>query len=577
MGSRIFAVILVLVLMINPGGIFTDERLESPGKVVLVLDASGSMWGRVKGRTKVEIARESVATLMATWDPAIEIGLIAYGHRHKNDCKDIELVLPVSRHEPGDMVKAVNKLNAVGKTPIGSALKLAAETLEHTKERATVILISDGNETCKMDPCTIAEALEQSGIAFTAHVIGFDLEKEETSGLKCIAEATGGMFVEAVDAASLTAALKAVEVSVVTAPPAIKVPPASRLVAVLTNGTAPLENQEINWIVSASEKESDVTRSFIKKYRHARPRVRLETGLYHVQVRTGLVVAEAMIQIDAENPVEHVVNLNAGQLSLEGFYTKGGEKLEKNVRWNVCTINEDSGAKDRVLDSTSFPSPDYTLSAGNYQIELFSGLVRAKVIVKVQPGDILKKKIFLNAGQVKLRAVLKEDGIPVRDSIHWYLTEKTANENGEYNQIDHNSNQSPVFTLGAGLRRFFVTVGSVKRVFEVDIVPDKMIEKTVILNAGQVKMHAINKDGDKITNSIRWTITRPEKHESGAYEQLAYSSYHSPTFSLDPGCYRVVIDYDDHQQIEMINVAAGERKDLRISLQRGGKQAGACQ
>ena len=55
------------------------------------------------------------------------------------------------------------------------AVKAAAEALGYTEEKATVILITDGIETCDADPCQIGTDLEAQGIDFTAHVIGFGL------------------------------------------------------------------------------------------------------------------------------------------------------------------------------------------------------------------------------------------------------------------------------------------------------------------------------------------------------------------------------------------------------------------
>ena len=68
-------------------------RSAEGAKVILVLDASGSMWGQIDGRTKIEIAREAVAKILSTWRGSDDLGLIAYGHRTKGDCNDIEVLM----------------------------------------------------------------------------------------------------------------------------------------------------------------------------------------------------------------------------------------------------------------------------------------------------------------------------------------------------------------------------------------------------------------------------------------------------------------------------------------------------
>jgi Ca-activated chloride channel family protein len=80
-----------LALGLLPGLALAQEQSNS----ILVLDASGSMWGQIDGVTKIEIAQGVVSDLLRTLPETQSIGLTAYGHRTKGDCTDIEtLVLP---------------------------------------------------------------------------------------------------------------------------------------------------------------------------------------------------------------------------------------------------------------------------------------------------------------------------------------------------------------------------------------------------------------------------------------------------------------------------------------------------
>lgn len=177
---------------------------------VLVLDASGSMWGRIGDRTKIEIARDAVATMLDRWDGGTDIGLVAYGHRRKGDCDDIELLQPPA---PLDAVALRTRIDAVepkGMTPIAESVRRAAAALRSTERKATVILVSDGEETCGADPCALGAELEAGGVDFTAHVIGFDLDSRGAAReqLACLARTTGGLFLDAADAAQLDVALR---------------------------------------------------------------------------------------------------------------------------------------------------------------------------------------------------------------------------------------------------------------------------------------------------------------------------------------------------------------------------------
>lgn len=140
----------------------TDKGTDT----ILVLDASGSMWGVVDGQTKISAARQAVNSILSKWRPEDRLGLIAYGHRSKGDCKDIELLVPVSTFDPAKIKTAVDALNPKGKTPIADSLRAAAAALRSTENKATVILVSDGIETCAPDPCAVAAELKKSGVDF---------------------------------------------------------------------------------------------------------------------------------------------------------------------------------------------------------------------------------------------------------------------------------------------------------------------------------------------------------------------------------------------------------------------------
>ncbi len=181
---------------------------QGPGTTMLVLDASGSMWGQIQGRAKMDIAREAVGTMLKSWPSNQEIGLMAYGHRTKGSCADIEMLKAPGALDAASMQQAVNALQPKGMTPISASVRMAAEQLKFTERKATVILVSDGEETCHADPCALGAELEKLGVDFTAHVVGFDLPAGKARAqLQCLAKATGGRYVEARDAAELNKAL----------------------------------------------------------------------------------------------------------------------------------------------------------------------------------------------------------------------------------------------------------------------------------------------------------------------------------------------------------------------------------
>jgi Ca-activated chloride channel family protein len=199
-------------------------------RMMLVFDASGSMWGQIEGRAKIEIAKEVMAELTAAVPADFETGLMVYGHRRKGDCKDIEMVIPVGPHDAATMKAKIQAISPKGKTPLSESVRQAAVALRYSEEKATVVLVSDGLETCDIDPCALAAELAMSGVDFTVHVIGFDIVKEDQARLKCLADKTGGLFLAADNAGQLRDALfKTLEEVKAVPPPVVEDPGTAKL------------------------------------------------------------------------------------------------------------------------------------------------------------------------------------------------------------------------------------------------------------------------------------------------------------------------------------------------------------
>src|SRR3546814_765209 len=229
----------------------TANPQPAPEDAILVLDASGSMWARIDGEPRITIARGVISGLLDELPAQRRVGLVAYGHNRKGDCKDIETLVEVGTDR--DAIRAaIADINPKGKTPMTAAVRQAAEGLKYSEDPATVILVSDGIETCGLDPCAIAATLEQTGVAFTVHTVGFGLGADEQAAkaqLQCMADNTGGRFLLANDAGELAAALR--EVSVATTEPAPAPAPVTvevNLVATDQDG-GPIIEDGLQWTI----------------------------------------------------------------------------------------------------------------------------------------------------------------------------------------------------------------------------------------------------------------------------------------------------------------------------------------
>lgn len=190
---------------------FLGKAFADNPQIMIILDASGSMYGQINGRAKIDIAKEVIHKIVPEISQQVKIGLSAYGHHRKGDCSDIEILILPGGSSRDELLSKMDSLTPKGMTPIAQSIKKVTDIIRKNEAETTIILVSDGKETCAPDPCGAVKALKDSGVKFVLDVIGFDVSPEEKNQLMCIAKAGGGKYYAASDADSLLLALKSVK------------------------------------------------------------------------------------------------------------------------------------------------------------------------------------------------------------------------------------------------------------------------------------------------------------------------------------------------------------------------------
>lgn len=182
---------------------------------MIVFDGSGSMaemgFNQID-EPRIFEARRALREVMPQVEPFRRIGLIIYGPGGAGgagECSGLDLRFGPRNDAAQPVIAAVDDLQPEGRTALTEAVALAVATLGGPKQPGTVVLVTDGKETCGGQTCALAAELR--GTSQTVHVIGFKVRGEhfgwqsegETdynnsiSVAKCLATQTGGVYVNA--------------------------------------------------------------------------------------------------------------------------------------------------------------------------------------------------------------------------------------------------------------------------------------------------------------------------------------------------------------------------------------------
>ncbi|MGZ0152041.1 vWA domain-containing protein [Kribbella sp. WER1] len=182
------------------------------GKLVLVLDSSGSMKEPAgDGTTKIAAARTALTKVVGALPADAQVGLRVYGatvfkRSQPGACTDTQLTVPIGAGNRPQLQAAIAKYQPYGETPIGYALQQAAKDLGPSGRR-TIVLVSDGEATCDLDPCVVAQSIAKQGIDLKIDVVGFRVAGKARSQLQCVAREGRGDYYDADSTIDLEAGL----------------------------------------------------------------------------------------------------------------------------------------------------------------------------------------------------------------------------------------------------------------------------------------------------------------------------------------------------------------------------------
>lgn len=526
-------------------------------RAMLILDGSGSMWAQIDGEARISIARETLREVLGSVPEGLELGLMSYGHREKGQCSDIELLVPAATGTADAIAAAADAISPKGKTPLSDAVRMAAEQLNFTEDKATVILITDGIETCEADPCALASELEGMGIDFTTHVVGFGLSDEEGRQVACLAENTGGRYFGAGDGGALGDALRtsvaAAEVPIAPEPLPEPEPEVAAFnflpKAQLSEDSDPLPNDAANvWEIYRANADGSQGEWVGTDYGN-RYKGNLEVGDYVLVARLGEAAVSVPMSIAEGEVTELPVILDAGTV--------------------IITPRPAEGADPDASARLDFPLPDgrvatyygpttVVLPAGSREITISIGEASVTETVELVAGDVVELDIVVGVGRANVGAVYTE-GMAIEDGgLFVEVFEAKKDLQGNRKSLAYGYGPANGFDLPPGEYVLVARMGEASSEAAFTVATGEAVDVVANLEAGVLAISAAGKDFIEIFEA--------KKDIQGNRKSMGYGYGGELQTTLPAGDYVVVAHAPDRSsQVEAeAKVTAGERTELAV-------------
>ena len=499
------------------------ETQAAPPSTMLIFDGSGSMWAKLDGakQTKLVDAREAVKASLAKQSPqSTHFGLVSYGHRRPSDCTDVQIIAAPDATPAPAFVERItgplDKLNPKGKGPLTAALKEAAKMLGKANVPRSIVLIHDDLDNCQQDACAALSELQQSAPGVIVHVVGLGLKPDEAGRYQCLTKPTGGLLVNAQDAAQIAAGIAdVIQLAAFggrdTDPPVVK--------------AAAVQTPPVQQPAPPPPPKPDV------------------------------------IELAKDGPPA---------LRLRAFTTKDRLVVGHRVRWSI--LPETRRDTETAIATAEGPDAVLPLAAGTYRVRAEAGLMRAEARATVAAQGQTLSELNFEAGEIRLRTPLAADAtVIVTERSAQPATGPAAKPDGARSLgIWPHGQQALLVPPGPLTLR--IEQGELRTERPVEVSAGQIRDVDLAQPGGRVTLDLAPPAGPPMAagagpfanQAVVFTIEEDDPDAPRGRREIARSASPAAEFVLAPGTYLVAATRGTLEARERITVAAGDA--IRRSL-----------
>lgn len=555
---------------------------------VLILDGSGSMWGAFGKRSKLVVSREALIDQLPLMTARTNLSFMAYGHRRRRDCRDVQTLVPFGRVGISHHQKALERLSPVGKTPMSTAMERAFETLKDKAgdeaPKGHIVVMTDGFENCRKDPCALARRIASEAPAVRVHVLGLKLKNEDRQSLQCIPRPSGGLFVDAdqpeefktavltlfeqlggatVPAQAEADAAEAAKAETERPAPAPTGPPVMLLRAIADGTGTPL-NDGLLWSVTNTP-DGEVVFSGADNA----PRLEgFDPGEYDVTVRAGLAENTTSVTLAERGPTELEIPLAVARLTVSAYANPGLPRLEDVF----ITLARDSGGSDEpetVIAMSRDPQPQYDLPPETYRVTAEYGLARVEDTVTLTSGSARKLDLNFFVGALTVVVTSDANGTPVNDALIRIFRDDPVATDGR-REVMRSTAARPTFTLRSDVYHVVAQRGAAKVETTLALEPGKVVRQALRLPAATLRVSSVRGDGSApIEGDMSYSVYAADAKPGTP--PIATTARPRGQFNLAAGRYRVVGHYGsvNARAEAIVAVEAGQTAEVKLGHDAG--------
>jgi hypothetical protein len=249
-------------------------------------------------------------------------------------------------------------------------------------------------------------------------------------------------------------------------------------------------------------------------------------------------------------PAPPQIPAGQGQVQLSALLTDDGQTIDRGLVWRIFAekpadksaaafsqpaLGQPDGDRTRLVATQREASPVLRLPPGDYIVNAGFGRASLTRRMTLKPGDNGVEKFVLNAGGMRLVAVVGKNETPAPNTVAYDIYSDERDQFGNRTKVLAGAKPGTIIRLNSGIYHLVSTYGDANAVVQLDVTvePGKLTEATIAHAAGKATFKLVTRAGGDALTDTQWVITTPQG------EPVKESVGALPTHTLNPGAYIV--------------------------------------
>jgi hypothetical protein len=217
-------------------------------------------------------------------------------------------------------------------------------------------------------------------------------------------------------------------------------------------------------------------------------------------------------------------------VQLVALLTEDGQSIDQGLVWHIFRDRPGPDGRPRLVSRHREASPSLRLDAGDYLVSVAFGRAHLTRKISVPPDGGTQERFVLNAGGLRVSAMLGSEAIPERA-----ITYEIFSDERQRTRVMGGLRPGVIIRLNAGIYSIIGTYGDANATARADVTVEagKLTEATLTHAAAKVTFKLVSRAGGDALADTQWNLANAQ----GATVKESVGAL--PTHFLAPGTYTV--------------------------------------